>query len=81
MVTSDQVIFVAQGIFNASDLKTITQLIKYDSGAVGIASKRSLLPEVYDVSFPGELLTMASLACMARGIQSPPVWEHVCRWI
>ena len=76
MVTSDRVIFIAQGIFNASDLKTVTQLIKYDSGAVGIASKRSLLPEVYDVSFPGELLTIASLACMARGIQSPPI-EHV----
>ena len=76
MVTSDRVIFVAQGIFNASDLKTVTQLIRYDSGAIGIASKRSLLPEVYDVSYPGELLTIASLACMARGIQSPPV-EHV----
>jgi len=76
MVTSDRVIFIAQGIFNASELKTVTQLIKYDSGAVGIASKRSLLPEVYDVSFPGELLTIASLACMARGIQSPPI-EHV----
>jgi len=76
MVTSDRIIFFAQGIFNASDLKTVTQLIKYDSGAVGIASKRSLLPEVYDVSFPGELLTIASLACMARGVQAPPI-EHV----
>lgn len=76
LVTSNRIIFVAQGIFNAADLKNVTQLIKYDSGAVGLATKRSLLPDVYDVAFPGELLTYVSLACMARGIESPPV-EHV----
>lgn len=76
LVTSKRVIFVAKGLFNAAPLKTVTQLIRYDSGSVGIATKQSLLPEVYDVAYPGELLTCASLACMASGIQSPPI-EHV----
>jgi hypothetical protein len=76
MVTSHRLIFVAKGIFNAADLKSLTQLIKYDSGSIGVATKQSLLPEVYEVSYPGEFLTFTSLACMARGVQAPPI-EHV----
>ena len=73
LVTSARLIFFAKGVFNQAELKSLTQLIRYDSGSVGIASKQNILPDVYDVAFPGELLTCASLACMAAGLQGPPI--------